>query len=182
MLHLAIYRSLFITVYVDDICTTYRSSQQEVFLEKGALKICNKFKGEHPCRSVISIKLLWNHASAWVFSCKFAAYYQNTFFKNTSGRLLLNIFQVCDYHEKSCGLLFLTFLWDCITQFFFQKCLYCSLTEPLIHLSFCRKLSICSNLLEKSLTENLCSCNKFILEEFPWVLQVLFKLPALICL
>ena len=52
----------------------------------------------------------------------------------------------------------------------------------MIHLSFCRKLSICSNLLEKSLTENLCSCNKFILEEFPWVLQVLFKLPALICL
>ena len=32
----------------------------EVFLEKSVLKICNKFTGEHPCRSVISIKLLCN--------------------------------------------------------------------------------------------------------------------------
>ena len=36
----------------------YRSSRPEVFLVKGALKICRKFTGEHPCRSVISIKLL----------------------------------------------------------------------------------------------------------------------------
>ena len=61
-----------------------RSSHQEVFLGKGVLKIYSKFKGEHPCRSAISIKLLckqfyWNHTSAWVFSCKFAAYFQNTF-------------------------------------------------------------------------------------------------------
>ena len=68
----------------------------ELFLEKGILKICSKFTGEHPCRSVISIKLLSNfieitlrhakqlhgsHTSAWVFSCRFAAYFQNTFFK-----------------------------------------------------------------------------------------------------
>ena len=37
-----------------------RSSHPEVFLEKGVLKICSKFTGVHPCRSVISIKLLWN--------------------------------------------------------------------------------------------------------------------------
>ena len=30
------------------------------FLGKGVLKKCSKFTGEHPCRSVISIKLLWN--------------------------------------------------------------------------------------------------------------------------
>ena len=36
-------------------------------LRKIALKIY-KFTGEHPCRKVIS-----------VFSCKFAAYFQNTF-------------------------------------------------------------------------------------------------------
>ena len=24
-------------------------------------------------------QLYWNHASAWVFSCKFAAYFKNTF-------------------------------------------------------------------------------------------------------
>ena len=35
----------------------YRSSHPEVFLEKVVLKICSKFTGEHPCRSVISIKL-----------------------------------------------------------------------------------------------------------------------------
>ena len=31
-----------------------------VFLGKGVLKICSKLKGEHPCRSVISIKLQRN--------------------------------------------------------------------------------------------------------------------------
>ena len=31
-----------------------RSSHPEVFLEKGVLKICSKFTGEHPCRSEIS--------------------------------------------------------------------------------------------------------------------------------
>ena len=34
-----------------------RSSSPEVFLRKGVLKICSKFTGEHPCRSVISTKL-----------------------------------------------------------------------------------------------------------------------------
>ena len=33
-------------------------SRPKVFLGKGALKICSKFRGEHPCRSVISVKLL----------------------------------------------------------------------------------------------------------------------------
>ena len=37
-----------------------RSSHPEVFLEKGVLKICTKFTGEYPCRSVISIKLQSN--------------------------------------------------------------------------------------------------------------------------
>ena len=36
--------------------TMTRSSHPEVFLRKGALKICNKCTGEQPCRSVISIK------------------------------------------------------------------------------------------------------------------------------
>ena len=30
-----------------------------------------------PCQSVIQLQ--WNCSSAWVFSCKFAAYFQNTF-------------------------------------------------------------------------------------------------------
>ena len=37
-----------------------RSSHPDVFLAKVVLKICSKFTGEHPCRSVISIKLLCN--------------------------------------------------------------------------------------------------------------------------
>ena len=40
------------------ICNmTSGSSHPEVFLGKGVLKISSKFTGEHPCRSVISIKL-----------------------------------------------------------------------------------------------------------------------------
>ena len=35
-----------------------RSSRLEVFLRKVVLKIWNKYTGQHPCRSVISIKLL----------------------------------------------------------------------------------------------------------------------------
>ena len=36
-----------------------RSSRPGVFLRKGVLKICSKLTGEHPCRSAISIKLLY---------------------------------------------------------------------------------------------------------------------------
>ena len=50
-----------------------RSSRWKVFLRKGVLKICSKFTGEHPWRSAI------NRTSAWVFSCKFAAYFQKNF-------------------------------------------------------------------------------------------------------
>ena len=52
---------------------TYRSNCLEIFLGKGVLKIDSKFT-EHPCRSVISIKLE-----------------RTTFPKNTSGGLLLNL-------------------------------------------------------------------------------------------
>ena len=37
--------------------SNFGSSHPEVFFEKGVLKTCIKFAGEHPCRSVISIKL-----------------------------------------------------------------------------------------------------------------------------
>ena len=61
-----------------------RSSPPEVFLEKGVLKLYRKFTGEHPCRSVISIKLLFcNFIEITLghgFSCTFTAYFQNIFF------------------------------------------------------------------------------------------------------
>ena len=34
----------------------WRSSHPEVFLEKGVLKICSEFTGEHPCQNMILIK------------------------------------------------------------------------------------------------------------------------------
>ena len=49
-----------------------RSSHQEVFLGKGVQKIWRKFTGETHTE-------LWNHILAWVFSCKFASYFQNIF-------------------------------------------------------------------------------------------------------
>ena len=49
------YSAVSLPVFESDIS---RNSHPEVFLEKGVLKICSKFTGEHPCQSVISIKLL----------------------------------------------------------------------------------------------------------------------------
>ena len=57
-----------------------RSSRSEVFLRKRFLKICSKFTGEHPCRSVS--QLYWKHTLAWAFSYKFVACFHNI--KNTS--------------------------------------------------------------------------------------------------
>ena len=54
---------IMIDVSCKDLLTKYRNSHPEVFLGKGVLKICSKCTGEHPCRSAISIKLLWTAAS-----------------------------------------------------------------------------------------------------------------------
>ena len=45
-------------------------------------KTWSKFTGYHPCSNVISIKwqLYWNHTLAWVFSCKFDAYFSEHLF------------------------------------------------------------------------------------------------------
>ena len=42
------------------VSITCRKSPPEVFLLKCVLTICNKFTGEHPQRSVVSIKLFYN--------------------------------------------------------------------------------------------------------------------------
>ena len=66
-----------ILVYVQEgIPSKFRSSLSEVFLGKGVLKICSK------------------SAMAWVFSCKFAAYFQNTFSQeHLRGAASVNSFQ-----------------------------------------------------------------------------------------
>ena len=60
-----------------------RSSLPQVFLRKGVMKICSKFTGKHQMPKCdfnkVAKQLYWNHISAWVFSCKFAPYFQNNF-------------------------------------------------------------------------------------------------------
>ena len=48
--------------HLDRRCLTgsYRSGPPELSLGKGFRRTCSKFTGEHPCRSVISIKLQSN--------------------------------------------------------------------------------------------------------------------------
>ena len=46
--------------WVIGVLTNLRSRHSWVFLTKFVLKICSKFTGEHPCRSVISIKFQSN--------------------------------------------------------------------------------------------------------------------------
>ena len=70
-----------------------RSSRPEVLLGKDVLKICSKFTGEYPCRSVISIKLLCNFTEITLrHGCSplnLLDTFRTPFFKNTSGWLLL---------------------------------------------------------------------------------------------
>ena len=71
----------------------YRSSRPEVFLRKGVLKICIKFTGEYPCRSLISIKLLCNFIETTLrCGCSpvnLLHIFRIAFPKNTYGWLLL---------------------------------------------------------------------------------------------
>ena len=57
-----------------------------MFLGKGILKICSKFTGEHPCRSVISSsKALWHRWSP----VNLLHIFRTPFYKNTSGGLCM---------------------------------------------------------------------------------------------
>ena len=79
--------------FVVVVVVTFRSSRPEVFLRKGVLKICKKFTGEHPCRSVISIKLLCNFIEITFWhGCSpvnLLYIFRTPFLKNTFGRLVL---------------------------------------------------------------------------------------------
>ena len=73
------------------------SSSPELFSWKGVLKICSKFT-EHPCRSVISKKLLCNFIEITLqhgcSSVNLLHIFRKPFYKNNSGGLLLpsNVF------------------------------------------------------------------------------------------
>ena len=66
-----------------------------MFLRKGILKICNKFTGEHPCQSVVPIKLLCNFIGiALRHACSpvnLLHIFRTPFPKNTSGGVLLKV-------------------------------------------------------------------------------------------
>ena len=72
-----------------------KSSRAEVFLGKVVVKICSKFTGEHPFRSVFSIKLQSNFIEiALRHGCSpvnLLHIFKKPFPKNTSGWLFLNL-------------------------------------------------------------------------------------------
>ena len=74
--------------------TKVRSSHPEVFLEKGVLKLCSKFTGEHPCRSMLCnfIEIAFRHQCSPV---NLLHIFRTPFLKNTSERVLL-------YHPNLC--------------------------------------------------------------------------------
>ena len=81
--------------YLKNKFRKYRGSHPEVFLGKGVLKICSKFKGEHPCRNVMSIKLICNFIEITLlrgfYPVNLLRIFRTPFLKNNSGRLLLKI-------------------------------------------------------------------------------------------
>ena len=97
-----------------------------MLLGKGVLKICSKFTGEHPCRSVISMQFSWNHFSAYVFSCKLAAYFQNIFLTDTFYGLLLKSHNDFPYQNGNDGL---SLSKNILTADIFISCYYVILTH-----------------------------------------------------
>ena len=77
------------------LLSSSRRSPPDVGLGKGVLKICSKVTGEHPCRSVISIKLLCNFIEIKLrHGCSpvnLLHIFRIHFPKNFSGRLLLEL-------------------------------------------------------------------------------------------
>ena len=77
----------------------------QVFLGKGVLKICSKFTGKQPCRSVISIELLCNFVEVTLWhGCSpvnLLHFFRTAFYKNIYGALLLCFHWV---YKKNIGL------------------------------------------------------------------------------
>ena len=89
------------SIYTD---VFYRSSHPEVSLRKSVLKICSEFPGEHPCRSVISIKLHCNfiEIALWL-GCSpvnLLHIFRIPFPRNTFGWLLLIILLSILYYKQ----------------------------------------------------------------------------------
>ena len=72
-----------------------RSCPSQVFLGKGVLKICSKFTGEHPYRSMVSMTLLCNFIEIALrhgySPVNMLHILKTAFYKNTYGGLLLKM-------------------------------------------------------------------------------------------
>ena len=106
LLHEFTYFPLIVLQYIPSITAkkcpkTYRNEksrfkflswQKKLIVGKDVLKICSKFKGEHPCQSVMSMKLLCNFIEITLrHGCSPANLLHTSitsFLENTSGELL----------------------------------------------------------------------------------------------
>ena len=86
---------LHVTIICANMWEHFRSNPLGLFLRKGVLKICSKSTGEHPCRSVISMKLLCNfiEITFWHGYSPLDLLYifRTHFYKNICGGLLLEL-------------------------------------------------------------------------------------------
>ena len=94
-------------LYQEDYKSLYRSSSPEVFLTKGVLKICNKFTGEHPCRSASNFieiedyKSLYRSSSPEVFLTKGVLKICNKFTGEHPCRSASNFIEIVLRHGRS---------------------------------------------------------------------------------
>ena len=65
-------------------CSTIQKQPSRGVLKKTCSEIMQQICRESPMPKCdfnkVALQIYWNHTSAWVFSCKFAAYFQNTFY------------------------------------------------------------------------------------------------------
>ena len=87
------YAMFFIENYKFSAKTKSRKSHLDIFLRKGVMKICSTFTEEHPCRSVISLKVLCSFIEIVLrHGCSpvnLLHIFRTSFRRNTCGWLLL---------------------------------------------------------------------------------------------
>ena len=62
----------------------------------------------------VALQLYWNHTSSWVFSCKFAVYFQNTFHEE-------HLWMAASSFHNKCFHMWLPIKWYHISNFIFDK-------------------------------------------------------------
>ena len=146
-----------------------------MFIGKGVLKMCSKFTGEHPCQSVISIKLQSNFIDITLrhgcTTVHLLHIFRTHFLKNTSGWLFMYIcYYFPIFNRSRC----------CAAHFCFLKINYLvhSFPDNLLVLVvqlfyFCISCTLCFR--------NLC-CWSFALSIFCIVYYSLLFLPSIMSL